>query len=337
MGNVSSINFSALNQDINRYVPIPLLFFGIIGNILNILIFTRKIFRKNTCISYFWASTIFDSFVLLVGLIPRLLNGFNVDPSQHLSILCKLRFFITYFSGYAAAWFISLACFERYLSSSKSISKRQMMTMKRVYFSIFFILIFGFLAFGQHFYCIDINQHLLGAPQSCYQLKQNMSCQIVDSLMQCLFEILLPAFMMIIFGMLTVRNIHHTHLRIHVEQIADASIPVQQRTRIGIDLNVQSLPTRMNRTIQKRDVQLITMLLVQVIVFVISAFPISIYKLYSIATIYDTKSVIQKSIENTIFNLSVISLFLNNTITFYIYTLSGTIFRKELIKLLRFS
>ncbi len=63
--------------------------------------------------------------------------------------------------------------------------------------------------------------------------------------------------------------------------------------------------------------------------------PISIYKLYAVATIHMTKSVQRVSIENTIFNLGVISLFINNTITFYINTLSGTIFRKELMKLFR--
>ncbi|CAF4363580.1 unnamed protein product, partial [Adineta steineri] len=85
-----SINFPALNQAINRYVPIPFLFLGTIGNILNILIFTRKIFRNNICVNYLLVSTIFDSFVIIVGLLPRLLNGFNMDPSQYSSILCTL-------------------------------------------------------------------------------------------------------------------------------------------------------------------------------------------------------------------------------------------------------
>jgi len=186
MGNTSSsssINFTLLNQTINRYIPIPLLFFGTIGNILNILVFTRKIFRNNICVVYFLASTIFDSFVIIFSLLPRLLNGFNSDPSQYSAVLCKLRFFITYFSGYTSAWFISLACIERYLSSSTSIHRRQLITMKRAYLSMIFIIMFGFLVFGEQFYCININQQLLGAPQSCYQLQENIQCQIVDSLM----------------------------------------------------------------------------------------------------------------------------------------------------------
>ncbi|CAF0845378.1 unnamed protein product [Adineta steineri] len=343
----SSINFAALNQAINRYVPIPFLFLGAIGNIFNILIFTRKVFRNNICVNYLLASTISDSFAIIVGLLPRLLNGFNMDPSQNSTVLCKLRFFITYFSGYAAAWYVSFACIDRYLSSSISIQKRNIMTMKRAYLSLLFVIILGFIAFSEQFYCIDIGQNLFGAPQSCYQLKQNIPCQIVDSLMQFIFEILLPALMMIIFGSLTLKNIHQRRRRVHIQQNANTlatidaltaenhPLELQQTVQTITNLNRPAIPLKINRTARKRDAQLVTMLVVQVAVFIISAFPISIYKLYSIATIYDSKSVLQKSVENTIYNFCVISLFLNNSMAFYIYTLSGTVFRKELMKLFR--
>jgi hypothetical protein len=265
MGNTSSsssINFTLLNQTINRYIPIPLLFFGTIGNILNILVFTRKTFRNNICVAYFLGSTIFDSFVIIVGLLPRLLNGFGSDPSQDSAVLCKLRFFITYFAGYVAVWFISLACIERYLSSSTSVQRRQLITMKRAYLSMVFVILLGFIVFGEVFYCIDINQQLLGAPQSCYQLKQNIQCQIADSLMQFLFEILTPALMMIIFGFLTFGNVRQKHLRINA--IASHLSAQQQPTNITTGQNNQSSSTRANRSTQKRDAQLLTMLLVQV-------------------------------------------------------------------------
>ncbi|CAF3712774.1 unnamed protein product [Adineta steineri] len=336
-----SINFALINQSINRYAPIPLLLFGIIGNILNILVFTRKIFRNNICVIYFLSSTIFDSFVMIISLFPRLLLGFNIDPTQNSSVLCKLRFFITYYSGYSAAWFIGLACIERYLCSSKDIYKRQLVTMKRAYLSIIVVMLLGIFIYSEQFYCIDIHQQLFGAPQSCYQLKRNIQCQIVDSLMQFLFEILAPTLMMIIFGSLTLRNIRQRrNRRCYPVQTNNPSIPTvdvitfpnpsSATQQLGNAGNVVN-----NQRIKKRDIQLVTMLLVQVIVFIISTFPISIYKLYSIATIHETKSKLRQSIENTIFNISVISLFLNNIITFYINTLCGTIFRKELIRLFR--
>ena len=272
----STINFDFLNQAINRYAPIPLLFFGTVGNILNILVFTRKTFRNNICVMYFLASTIFDSLIFIVGLLPRLLNGFHVDPSQYSAVLCKLRFFLAYFAGYAAAWFISLACVERYLSSSPRIHRRQMITMKRAYLSMIAVVLMGFIFFGEQFYCIDINQQLLGAPQSCYQLKWNISCQIGDSLIQFIVEILTPAVLMLVFGFLIFRNVRQQRRRINVAQAADRFIPniamtiashigiQQQPINLRIGFNNQPSLTKMNRTALKRDAQLITMLLVQV-------------------------------------------------------------------------
>ena len=272
----SSVNFALLNQSINRYVPIPLLFFGIIGNVLNILVFTRRTFRNNICVAYFLASTIFDSFAIIIGLLPRLLNGFGADPSQSSALLCKIRFFITYFTGYTAAWFISLACVERYLSSSINVHRRQLITMKRAYLSMVIVILMGFVLFGEQFYCIDINQQLFGAPQSCYQLKQNIRCQIVDSLMQFIFEMFMPALMMTGFGLLTLKNVRQKRRGVHTVQAAESSIPVaamivdtfpsthQQPTNVPLGQNKQSVSTTVNRTAQKRDIQLFTMLLVQV-------------------------------------------------------------------------
>jgi hypothetical protein len=83
--------FTGINLSLNRYGPIPLLLFGRIGNLFNLLIFTRKAFRNNICVIYFLASTIFDTFMIAAGLLSRVLNGFGYDVAQNSSILCKLR------------------------------------------------------------------------------------------------------------------------------------------------------------------------------------------------------------------------------------------------------
>ncbi|CAF0927508.1 unnamed protein product [Adineta steineri] len=64
--------------------------------------------------------------------------------------------------------------------------------------------------------------------------------------------------------------------------ILNPSSATQQLVKMGNVVN--------NQKIKRRDIQFVTMLLVQDIVFIISTFPISIHKLYSIATIHETKS-----------------------------------------------
>jgi hypothetical protein len=124
------------------------------------------------------------------------------------------------------------------------------------------IILLGFSVFGEQFYCIDINQQLYGAPQSCYQLKQNIHCQIVDSFMQLIFEILMPALMMLIFGSLTFQNIRQQRRRIHV--IARHLTIQRQPTNVKLGRNNQSTVMQNNRISTKRDIQLISMLLIQV-------------------------------------------------------------------------
>ncbi|CAF1158985.1 unnamed protein product [Adineta steineri] len=271
----TSINFAFINQCINRYVSIFLLFFGTIGNVLNLLVFTRKTFRNNICVNYFLASTIADSFIILSGVLPRLLGGYGMDLSQSSSILCKLKFFTIYHSGYTAAWFTCLACIERYLSSSESVYKRHLITMKRAKLSMVFVILVGIIVFGEQFHCIDINQNLYGAPQSCYQLKRNVQCQIADSLMQFIFEMFIAAVVMITFGVLTLRNVRQRKRRVNVANTTKRLVPlfavtnishpsvIQQSINITIGPNNQPATMGITRTAQKREMQLIMMLLMQ--------------------------------------------------------------------------
>jgi hypothetical protein len=166
---------------------------------------------------------------------------------------------------------ISLACIERYLSSSSILRRHHLITMKRAYFSMFLVILLGLMFFGEQFYCIDINQQLLDAPQSCYQLKGDIQCQLVDSLMQFIFEILMPALIMLVFGFLTFRNIRQRRLRISAEQSSKKSMstvatrmaryPIihEQSTDIIIRRKKPSTSTKMNRAIKKRNAQLIPM------------------------------------------------------------------------------
>lgn len=94
--------------------------------------------------------------------------------------------------------------------------------------------------------------------------------------MQLILEMLMPTRMMLIFGFLTFRNVRQQRQRTNVVQTNHISVPavvtitarhldtLQQPTHINIGTNNQSSITKANRTAQKRDAQLITMLLVQV-------------------------------------------------------------------------
>ncbi len=85
---------------------------------------------------------------------------------------------------------------------------------------------------------------------------------------------------MMIFGLATVRNILLT------------------RTRVGI-----TRPTIVGQ-LNKKDRQLIWMLLVQLIATIVCTLPYAILKLYSTFTVNDTKNLYRSEIEHLVFQIT---------------------------------
>ena len=98
------------------YVPPILIFCGIIGNIISLVIWTRRSMRKFSTYFYLAVLASADIFVLLVGLL-RLwigeLTGHDVRDTH--DITCKLFTWLGYTSSDFSAWLIIAVTCERYL------------------------------------------------------------------------------------------------------------------------------------------------------------------------------------------------------------------------------
>jgi hypothetical protein len=117
---------------------------------------------------------------------------------------------------------------------------------------------------------------------------------------------LLPSFLMLLFGLLTLKNVRQRR---------------QLVRRAGE-----------NTAIRRTDTQLLRMLTAQVLVIIIATLPFSIIQLYSALTGSFTKSTLRIAQENLASQIIAIVTFFAHTSSFYLYTLSGTIFRKEVLK-----
>jgi len=116
-----------------------------------------------------------------------------------------------------------------------------------------------------------------------------------------------PSFLMLLFGFLTLNN-------------------VRQRRQL-----VQGVGE--NRSIRRTDRQLLRMLAAQVLVIIISTLPFSIDQLYTSFTSSFTKSTLRIAQENLASIIVSIVTYFAYTSSFYLYTLTGTIFRKEALKI----
>ena len=114
---------------------------------------------------------------------------------------------------------------------------------------------------------------------------------------------------MLIFGYRTIKNVKKLH----------------QQVRSS---------TSQNLVIKRKDQQMMMMLLVQIILFFICITPSALSKTYTALTLNLSKDSLDLTKENFLFQVSILILYIHCSSAFYIYTLTGRIFRRELKRLI---
>jgi hypothetical protein len=91
---------------------------GMIGNTLNIIIFTSlKTFRETSAAFYMNITSIVNIFQIIVGLLSRILiTGYNIDPTKSSSSVCKIRQFILITTMLIIFTCMCFAVVDQYLS-----------------------------------------------------------------------------------------------------------------------------------------------------------------------------------------------------------------------------
>jgi hypothetical protein len=282
---------------------------GGVGQIFNILVFTGSALRREPCSLYFLWSTFYDLFIVFLIMPVRILsNSYSINPANYNLGLCKIESFSFYVTRVISIWLIVLACIDRYLHSSSNGRIRRMSSLKSAKISIGIISIVVLIL-----YC-----HML-----VYYEITNVSNQFGSTTPQCnsqkgiyrtflgfwhmVLSSLFPSLLMLLFGFLTLKNVRQ-HRQI-----------VQR-----VDQNIAS---------RRTDSQLLRMLTAQVLVIIIATLPFSINQLYSSFTSSFTKSTLKIAQDNLAGQTTAIVTYFAYSSSFYLYTLSGTIFRKEVGKI----
>ncbi|CAF2938265.1 unnamed protein product [Rotaria sp. Silwood2] len=110
---------------LTRIVLILLMTFETIGNVLDLIIFTRPRFLLSSRTLYFIATAIDNILAIYLAILNRLpIDGFSIDVRSISPILCKLRPHFGHMALALSPYFFILACFDRYCSSSPSPTHR---------------------------------------------------------------------------------------------------------------------------------------------------------------------------------------------------------------------
>ena len=314
--NSIAVELGIVSGQINRYYGIILFVTGIIGNLINCIVFTRRTLRSTPCCIYFLVASLMDFIVILLFILPRTLLAWKAeyDLAQTNSIICKSTLFLVFSARAASVWLIAFATVDRYLVSSTNNNRRQMSNLKNTYICITLICICTTIAWSELLYCYDAN--VVGTPQQCYP--KSDICRIYNNFNQVLTIVLFPTILMCIFGIATIRNIH------------------SNRRIIPINQNIENNHARNRR----RENSLTKMLISQVVIYILCGLPFATMAFYISFTYHYQKSIIQSAIESFIFNILLFSAYAPNCISFFLFTLTGSIFREVSIditkKILRF-
>jgi len=139
------LNF--VSKQITIYFGSSILILGIIGGLLNLLVFlSLKTFRESSCAFYLTIMAIVDIGQLLTGLLTRItITGFDNDITLSSLFYCKFRaYFYQFFSGTSISCMCA-AAINQYLCTCSNPRWQQWSKIKINYGAAIGIIIFCFL------------------------------------------------------------------------------------------------------------------------------------------------------------------------------------------------
>ena len=307
MSNVLIHQLPMISLELNRFVAIFQIVFGTFGNVMNILIFSRRSLRSNPCSLYFLASSINNLFFLYVATLTRMLSsGWNIDPSNSNLILCRSRIFLVYTSLCLIQWFVVLASIDRYFSSCHTTHQRRWSSLTIARKSISLTIVLVSFAHFHTFVWWKIDR--IGSKTYCNIFQYNY--EIAFQMFFLIFTCILPAMAMAIFGILTIINVKKLHHRV-------APNPCNA--------------TRIDFRSKSKDRQLSLMLLIQIFVTLLCTMPFSVGNITSMVFNYLIELDEYGTAINTFYSdVGRIVNYFNPIVGFYIYTLSSRTFRLEI-------
>ncbi len=306
-------NIYSVASWINLCIPPFLIAFGTFGNVLNLIVFTRRTLRTNPCSMYFLAGSINNLFATYVVILSRYLSiNWNLDISTRNNVFCKLRLLFVYVSLNLVLWFIILASADRFFSSSKSVRLRQLsslpMARKSIVLStiLMYLIYVHVLIFGRSG---TASSPFCNFYSDTYNLFFNFFFLIVANI--------LPLALMCVFGILIIHNVHGIHNRV-APQNNDAQ-------------------TERMRT---NDRQLFKMLVFQLLITALLITPyatINVYNAIFSTILKQTRSPLGDAIYTLSFTIGRLLSYSNAVVGFYIYTLSGPKFRAEVKRVIQYA
>ncbi|CAF1380298.1 unnamed protein product [Adineta steineri] len=295
------VNF--LNKIISQIAFALIIIMGNIGSILTCIVFSQPTYRKSPCAMYFFASSFSQLFTFNFACLTRMLQyAYGIQIINTNLWFCRIRFYLFYILVAIPRYNIIMATIDRYFASSRDALRRQWSSPKLASRFIIVNVIFWCLIYIQVIIFYNINTGACQYQTGVYSIFFSIYISIDSGI--------LPLFLMFIFGLLTVRNIHQTKKRIEPA-------------------------TGNSGKITKKDIQFHKMLANQICLYLILNVPNPCYLVYRTITLYTIKSPFRLATETFVSNMTYVLIYFGFSLTFVNFIISSQIFRKEFIQIIR--
>ncbi|CAF1067170.1 unnamed protein product [Adineta steineri] len=189
----------------NLTVGFVLLIGGVLGNILNIIVFIKGgNYKNNACSLYMFVRTFLDLYVLLTGLTTRIpATGFQIDFSLMNRIWCKTRLGLTDINMTSTYTLICLQAIDAFICSSPSAIVRQKSNIRIARYLVVGTLCFWSIHEIPYFMFQDLV--ISGGTPVCTGTNAIFN-QYRSYVTYLSFITIIPVIVVSIFGYLTVRH-----------------------------------------------------------------------------------------------------------------------------------
>ena len=354
------INFSALissNQTVTsphdpykhitevivyKYICLSIFIIGLIGNFLSVLVFSRPSLRHRSCAIYFFALAITDIVSLCASFIDTVLPSYNTVPLTTRSLfICKLNPLMVYFTSDLSNFLLAVASLDRAVSiqyplESKQFCRARIAIIIISVMSLVLLIINGHIFWGFEIY--PENSILICSPSEQktiylgrkHAMKYDRFYAIFDSL-DMLFAVVIPFIVMLICNIIIL-------------------IRVLTSRRSITAILTTTMQSKKSRKRYEKDKQLTIMLLGSAAGKICKSHPslsnsrrpfLLAFLVFTLPTeINDTVRAFRppsrSQPQGAMALMTAIFIAmgqLNHAIHFYIYTLTGRVFRNELFRL----
>ncbi|UJR23842.1 hypothetical protein I4U23_026817 [Adineta vaga] len=203
-------NLQMISQNLSLTVGFIFLISGILGNILNIIIFiTSGHYRHNASSYYIIARSFSDLTVIGFGLSTRLFSyNFRLDPTKISQFWCKFRVPLIYVASLTSLTFLCMQSINAYLSSSRSVIYRRMSNVRIARYLILSTLCIWILHEIPYVYY----QQLINVVGTSSCISTNVSYSWYHNyFIQIGLWTIIPVTIIIVFAFLTYAHLHQRH------------------------------------------------------------------------------------------------------------------------------